>query len=72
MSGRPVPANETPAALSSTALSVPSPARNALGTAARVKIEALMGEPVYLELRVKVLPTWRRHERALKRLGYAT
>ncbi len=44
----------------------------ALGVAARAKIEALMGEPVYLELRVKVLRTWRRHERALKRLGYAT
>lgn len=44
----------------------------ALGVTARAKIEALMGEPVYLELRVKVLRTWRRHERALKRLGYAT
>ena len=43
----------------------------ALGTAARAKIEALLGAPVYLELHVKVLPKWRRHEASLKRLGYA-
>jgi GTP-binding protein Era len=42
-----------------------------LGEAARGKIEALLGERVFLELRVKVLPKWRRHEPSLKRLGYA-
>lgn len=42
----------------------------ALGQAARVKIAALLGAPVYLELHVKVLPKWRRHEPSLKRLGY--
>ena len=34
-------------------------------------IELLLGHPVYLELHVKVLPRWRRHEPSLKRLGYA-
>jgi GTPase len=43
----------------------------ALGQAARAKIEALLGAHVYLELHVKVLPKWRRHEPSLKRLGYA-
>lgn len=43
----------------------------ALGQTARAKIEALVGEPVFLELHVKVLPKWRRHEPSLKRLGYA-
>jgi GTP-binding protein Era len=42
----------------------------ALGQAARAKIEALLGRPVFLELHVKVLPKWRRHDAALKRLGY--
>ena len=43
----------------------------ALGAAARVKIEALLGQRVFLDLHVKVLPKWRRNEPALKRLGYA-
>src|SRR5207249_3064081 len=43
----------------------------ALGAAARAKIAALLGGSVYLELHVKVLPKWRRHEPSLKRLGYA-
>jgi GTP-binding protein Era len=43
----------------------------ALGQAARAKIEALLGERIFLELHVKVLPTWRRDEPSLKRLGYA-
>ena len=43
----------------------------ALGEAARAKIEALLGERVFLELHVKVLPKWRRHQPSLKRLGYA-
>lgn len=41
-----------------------------IGIAARAKIEALVGSPVYLDLRVKVLPNWRRNVGALKRLGY--
>lgn len=43
----------------------------ALGAAARAKIEALLGQRIYLDLHVKVLPKWRRDEPALKRLGYA-
>ena len=43
-----------------------------LGTAARAKIETLVGRRVYLDLHVKVLPKWRRDEPSLKRLGYAT
>ena len=43
----------------------------ALGAAARTKIEALLGQRVYLDLHVKVLPKWRRDEPSLKRLGYA-
>jgi GTP-binding protein Era len=43
----------------------------ALGAAARAKIATLLGGSVYLELHVKVLPKWRRHEPSLKRLGYA-
>jgi GTP-binding protein Era len=41
-----------------------------IGRAARAKIEALVGGPVYLDLWVKVLPNWRRDERALRRFGY--
>lgn len=43
-----------------------------LGSAARAKIETLLGQRVFLDLHVKVLPKWRRHEPSLKRLGYAT
>jgi GTPase len=42
----------------------------ALGQGARARIETLLGEPVYLELHVKVLPKWRRRAASLKRLGY--
>ena len=42
----------------------------ALGTAARAKIEALLGRRVFLDLHVKVLPKWRRDAPSLKRLGY--
>jgi GTP-binding protein Era len=42
----------------------------ALGQAARAKIEALLDQHVFLELHVKLLPKWRRHEPSLKRLGY--
>jgi GTPase len=41
-----------------------------IGRAARAKVEALVGAPVYLDLWVKVLPNWRRNERSLKRFGY--
>jgi len=43
-----------------------------LGAAARAKIEALLQRRVFLDVHVKVLPKWRRHEPSLKRLGYAT
>lgn len=41
-----------------------------IGQAARVKVEALVDAPVYLDLWVKVLPNWRRDVRALRRFGY--
>jgi GTP-binding protein Era len=41
-----------------------------IGKAARLKIEALLGGPVYLDLWVKVLPNWRRNAHALNRFGY--
>ena len=41
-----------------------------IGRAARMKIEALIEAPVYLDLWVKVLPNWRRDEHALRRFGY--
>ena len=41
-----------------------------IGKAARVKIEALVGAPVYLDLWVKVLANWRRDAKSLRRFGY--
>jgi len=41
-----------------------------LGRAARLRIEALVGAPVYLDLWVKVQPHWRREPHLLDRLGY--
>lgn len=41
-----------------------------IGRASRLKIEALMARPVYLDLRVKVLPNWRKNRRDLRRFGY--
>jgi GTP-binding protein Era len=41
-----------------------------IGRAARIKIEQLVGAPVYLDLRVKVLSDWRRDPAALRRFGY--
>ena len=41
-----------------------------IGTAARHKLEALIGSPVYLDLRVKVLRNWRKNPARLKLLGY--
>jgi GTPase len=42
----------------------------AIGQAARRRIEALLGGPVYLDLQVKVLGNWRREDPVLRRLGY--
>jgi GTP-binding protein Era len=41
-----------------------------IGTASRHKLEALIERPVYLDLRVKVMPNWRRNPARLKLLGY--
>jgi GTP-binding protein Era len=41
-----------------------------LGKAAREKIERLVGQPVYLDLWVKVLANWRKNPHAVRRLGY--
>ncbi len=41
-----------------------------IGTAARKEIEKLMGEKVFLELRVKVLAAWTSEQTKLKSLGY--
>lgn len=41
-----------------------------VGQAARKKVEAFIGESVYLDLWVKVLPNWRRSASALERFGY--
>jgi GTPase len=43
-----------------------------LGTAARKKIETLVGSDVYLDLWVKVLQNWRKDAAALRRFGYTT
>ena len=40
-----------------------------VGTRARPEIEALLGHPVFLELKVKVRPRWRRDSATLERLG---
>jgi GTP-binding protein Era len=40
-----------------------------IGRHARPPIEALLGHRVFLELRVKVRPRWRRDEALLERLG---
>jgi len=41
-----------------------------LGTAARAQIETLLGTPVHLDLRVKVLKEWQRDAKHLNRLGF--
>jgi GTP-binding protein Era len=40
-----------------------------IGRRARPEIEQVLGHPVFLELRVKVKPRWRRDEALLERLG---
>jgi GTP-binding protein Era len=42
----------------------------AIGTRARASLEALLGQQVFLDSRVKVLPNWRRSEALLSRLGF--
>ena len=41
-----------------------------IGATARHQIEALLGTPVYLDLRVKVLKEWQRNPKHLNRLGF--
>lgn len=41
-----------------------------VGQAARQQIEAILGTPVYLDLRVKVAKDWQRDPRQLRRLGF--
>ena len=41
-----------------------------VGSAARQQIEALLGTPVYLDLRVKVAKNWQRDPKQLRRLGF--
>ncbi|MBA3530065.1 MAG: GTPase Era [Propionibacteriaceae bacterium] len=41
-----------------------------IGAASRVQIEALLGTPVFLDLRVKVLKEWQRDAKYLNRLGF--
>jgi len=42
----------------------------AVGTAARQQIEALLGIPVYLDLRVKIAKDWQRDPKQLRKLGF--
>lgn len=42
-----------------------------IGSRARLEIEALLGQKVFLELHVKVRRDWRKDEGEVKRLGYA-
>jgi GTP-binding protein Era len=41
-----------------------------VGTAARKQIEAILGTPVYLDLRVKIAKDWQRDPRQLRKLGF--
>jgi GTP-binding protein Era len=43
-----------------------------VGTSARAGIEHLAGRQVFLQLRVKVRPNWRRRPADLRRFGYLT
>lgn len=44
----------------------------AIGAHARLRLEELIGAPVYLDTWVKVLPKWRRNAAALSRFGFPT
>ena len=41
-----------------------------LGAKARPQIETLVDNKVFLELRVKVAPKWRRNRRMIEKFGY--
>lgn len=41
-----------------------------IGLAARAKVESFLGQSVYLDLWVKVLPNWRKNANAMARFGY--
>ena len=41
-----------------------------VGTTARTAIEALLGQPVYLDLHVKIAKDWKRDPKQLQRLGF--
>lgn len=41
-----------------------------IGQAARAKVESFLGQSVYLDLWVKVLPNWRKNANAMARFGY--
>ena len=41
-----------------------------IGEKSRRQIEVLLGTPVYLDLRVKVLKEWQRNPKHLNRLGF--
>jgi GTP-binding protein Era len=41
-----------------------------IGQAARAKVESFLGQDVYLDLWVKVLPNWRKNANAMARFGY--
>ncbi len=41
-----------------------------IGAASRIQIETLLGTPVFLDLRVKVLKEWQRNPKHLNRLGF--
>jgi len=41
-----------------------------VGTRARREIEALLGVPVYLDIRVKVAKNWQKDAKQLSRLGF--
>lgn len=41
-----------------------------IGQAARAKVESFLGQSVYLDLWVKVLPNWRKSANAMARFGY--
>jgi GTP-binding protein Era len=41
-----------------------------VGTEARRAIEALLGQPVYLDLHVKIAKDWQRDPKQLQRLGF--
>jgi GTP-binding protein Era len=41
-----------------------------IGTTARKQIETMLGTPVFLDLKVKVIKEWQRDAKHLNRLGF--